>query len=87
MLLDGMALPVGKQIIHLNFNNMTDIKSMVDAAKQLNQAWILTSKKMEETPNDVYNAMCDVDEAVTYLIDKIGEAMKIIAISEMLKKL
>lgn len=27
-------------------------------------------------PNDVYNALCEVDEAVTNLIDKVGEATK-----------
>ena len=64
---------------------MTDIKFMVDAARQLNQVWA-SHNKMSDTPNDVYNALCDVDEAVTNLIDKIGEAMKVIAISEMFKK-
>ena len=57
---------------------------MVEAARQLNQAWV--SYNFDETTNDVYNALCDIDEAVANLIEKIGEAMKAIATSEMLKK-
>lgn len=36
-------------------------------------------------PNDVYNALCEVDEAVTNLIDKVGEATKIITLSSIYK--
>lgn len=51
---------------------------MVDAARQLNQTWKMSSNglEMDNVPNDVYNALCEVDEAVTNLIDKIGEATK-----------
>lgn len=50
---------------------MTDIKLMVDAARQLNQTWNECSKNAEEesTP-EVYNAMCEVDEAVINLVEK-----------------
>ena len=60
---------------------------MVDAARQLNQTWKTCSGNLENdvTPNDVYNALCEVDEAVTNLIDKIGDAVKSIAVSEMFK--
>lgn len=34
----------------------------------------------DNVPNDVYNALCEVDEAVTNLIDKIGEATKTITL-------
>ena len=46
---------------------MTDIKLMVDAARQLNQTWKMSSNDLEtgNIPNDVYNALCEVDEAVT----------------------
>ena len=66
---------------------MTDIKLMVDAARQLNQTWKMTSNGLETNniPNDVYNALCGVDEAVTNLIDKIGEAAKIITLSSIYK--
>ena len=66
---------------------MTDIKLMVDAARQLNQTWKMTSNDLETNniPNDVYNALCGVDEAVTNLIDKIGEAIKIITLSSIYK--
>lgn len=44
---------------------------MVDAARQLNQTWNECSKNAEEesTP-EVYNAMCEVDEAVINLVEK-----------------
>lgn len=66
---------------------MTDIKLMVDAARQLNQTWKMTSNGLETNniPNDVYNALCGVDEAVTNLIDKIGEATKIITLISIYK--
>lgn len=65
---------------------MTDIKIMVDAARQLNQTWKTCSGlETPDVPNDVYNALCGVDEAVTNLIDKIGEATKIITLSDIYK--
>lgn len=66
---------------------MTDIKLMVDAARQLNQTWKTCSNglEMDNIPNDVYNALCEVDEAVTNLIDKVGEATKIITLSSIYK--
>lgn len=65
---------------------MTDIKLMVDAARQLNQTWKMTNDlETDNIPNDVYNALCEVDEAVTNLIDKIGEATKIITLSSIYK--
>lgn len=66
---------------------MTDIKLMVDAARQLNQTWKMSSNDLEtgNIPNDVYNALCEVDEAVINLIDKVGEATKIITLSSIYK--
>ena len=56
---------------------MTYIKLMVDTARQLNQTWNECSKNAEEeiTP-EVYNAMCDVDEAVINLVEKISLCLK-----------
>lgn len=79
-----MALSVGKQIIYLNFNNMTDIKIMVEAVRQLNRVWS-SYKRNEEVANDVYNALCDIDEAVTNLVEKVGEAVRTITIYEIFK--
>lgn len=60
---------------------MTDIKIMADAARQLNQTWKMSNGlATDNVPNDVYNALCEVDEAVTNLIDKIGEATKTITL-------
>lgn len=63
---------------------MTDIKLMVDAARQLNQTWNECSKNAEEeiTP-EVYNAMCDVDEAVINLVEKISLCLKEKSIVDM----
>lgn len=68
---------------------MTDIKLMVDAARQLNQTWKMSSNGLEtgNIPNDVYNALCEVDEAVTNLIDKVGEAIKIFTLSSIYKSI
>ena len=66
---------------------MTDIKLMVDAARQPNQTWKMSSNGLEtdNIPNDVYNALWGFDKAVTNLIDKIGEATKIITLSSIYK--
>ncbi len=66
---------------------MTDLKIMVDAVRQLNQTWKLNSKELEteQIPNDVYNAMCEVDEAITNLIEKVGEGMKALTLNEIFK--
>ena len=66
---------------------MTDLKNMVDAARQLNQTWKMCSNGMdsENIPNDVYNALCEVDEAIINLIDKIGETSKAITLSSIFK--
>lgn len=63
---------------------MTDIKIMVDATRQLNLTWNECSKNAEEesTP-EVYNAMCDVDEAVINLVEKISLCLKEKAIEDM----
>lgn len=66
---------------------MTDLKIMVDAVRQLNQTWKLASNGLEaeQIPNDVYNAMCEVDEAVTNLIDKVGAGVRAITLYHIFK--
>lgn len=66
---------------------MTDLKIMVDAVRQLNQTWKLSSNgfETEQIPNDVYNAMCDVDEAITNLIEKVGEGVKVLTLNKIFK--
>ena len=63
---------------------MTDIKLMVDAARQLNHTWTECSKNAEEesTP-EVYTAMCEVDEAVINLVEKISLCLKEKSIVDM----
>lgn len=64
---------------------MTDLKIMVDAVRQLNQTWKLVSNGLEteQIPNDVYNAMCEVDEAVTNLIGKVGDGVRTITLNHI----
>ena len=49
---------------------MTDLKIMVDAARQLNQTWSTCSKDIEkeDDTSKVYNAMCEIDEAIINLV-------------------
>lgn len=58
---------------------------MVDAARQLNQTWKTCSNGLEtgNIPNDVYNALCEVDEAVINLVEKISICLKEKAIVDM----
>ena len=58
---------------------------MVDAARQLNQTWKMSSNDLEtgNIPNDVYNALCEVDEAVINLVEKISLCLKEKAIVDM----
>ena len=67
---------------------MMDLNNMVEAVRQLNQTWKLSSNgfETEQIPNDVYNAMCDVDEAITNLIEKVGEGVKVLTLNKIFKK-
>lgn len=64
---------------------MTDLKIMVDAARQLNQTWNICSKDIEkeDAASEVYNAMCEIDEAIINLVEKIGLCVKAQSISTM----
>lgn len=63
---------------------MTDIKIMVDAARQLNQTWNECSRNAEqESTTEVYNAMCEIDEAIINLVEKISLCVKEKAIVTM----
>lgn len=63
---------------------MTDIKAMVDATRQLNQVWSTCTKDIEdENTSDVYNALCEIDEAVINLVEKVSLCIKEQSISDM----
>lgn len=63
---------------------MTDIKIMVEAARQLNLTWNECSRNAEEeNPSEMYNAMCEIDEAVINLVEKISICLKGQAIAKM----
>ncbi len=66
---------------------MADIKIMVEATRQLNQAWTTCSKNIEEEEaSDIYNAMCEIDEAVINLVEKVSLCVKAQSISDMYGK-
>lgn len=64
---------------------MTDIKIMIEATRQLKQAWESTccDVKGEAITNELYDALCEVDEAVGNLIEKVGDATKTIVIGSI----
>lgn len=66
---------------------MTDIKIMIEATRQLKQAWESTccDVKGEAINNELYDALCEVDEAVGNLIEKVGDATKTIVIGSINK--
>lgn len=66
---------------------MTDIKIMIEATRQLKQAWKSTccDVKGEAITNELYDALCEVDEAVGNLIEKVGDATKTIVIGSINK--
>lgn len=64
---------------------MTDLKIMVDATKQLNQAWSTCSKDIEkeDSASEIYNAMCEIDEAIINLVEKVSLCAKAQLVSTM----
>ena len=64
---------------------MTDIKIMIEATRQLKQSWKSTCGNIDRDAiaNELYDALCEVDEAVGNLIEKVGDAAKDIAISSI----
>lgn len=64
---------------------MDDMKEMLDAVKHLNQVWAALSDNVEskDYTSEIYNAMCEIDEAVIYLVEKVGLCIKAEAICSM----
>lgn len=62
---------------------MIDIKIAIEKARQLNQAWKSISSDLDKDniPSDLYEALCDIDESVSNIIEKLGEAVKIMVIN------
>lgn len=58
---------------------MTNLSSMVEAVRQLNQTWkSCNNLENERIPNEVYYALCDIDEAINNLIEKVGDGARLI---------
>ncbi len=57
---------------------MVDIDAMINVVRQLNQTWTSCTKgiEQEDLPTDVYNSICDIDEAIITLVEKIGLCTK-----------
>lgn len=57
---------------------MIDINATINAVRQLNQTWTSCTKgiEQEDLPTDVYSSICDIDEAIITLVEKIGLCAK-----------
>lgn len=64
---------------------MKDIKIMVDAARQLNEKWADYSKGIEKDCENqlIYDSMCEIDEAIINLVEKISLCVKAQSINAM----
>ena len=62
-----------------------DIKIMIDAVRQLNETWSICSKDVEkeDDASEVYNAMCEIDEAIINLVEKVSLCTKAHSVSIM----
>lgn len=67
---------------------MIDIKLMIDATRELNQAWDSCGKDMDKEcdNSDIYEAMCEIDEAIINLVEKISLCVKAQSVSTMYGK-
>lgn len=66
---------------------MEDMKAMVDAVRHLNQVWKASNLiKNRDSSIEAFNILCDVDETISCLIDKVGESVKILTINAILNK-
>lgn len=66
---------------------MIDVKIIIGTTRQLKQAWKSTCGNIEREAiaSDLYDVLCEVDEAVGNLVEKVGEATKIIVIDSINK--
>ncbi len=64
---------------------MIDIKIILDSTRQLKQSWKSTCDIIESETfsSELYDVLCEVDEAIGNLIEKVGDATKTIAISSI----
>ena len=65
--------------------SMEDLKIMIDAAKQLNRVWSTCSNGLdkEDDGSEFYYAMCEIDEAIINLVEKISLCVKAKAVNAM----
>lgn len=58
---------------------------IIDATKYLCTVWKTVAKDMEKTDisNDVYSSMCETDEAIALLTEKIGDFTKALTIAKV----
>ncbi len=64
---------------------MKDFDVVVDIVRQLNQAWNTCTKDAEKKgySTEIYNAMCETDEAIINLVEKISLCAKAQMVSTM----
>lgn len=65
--------------------DMIDIGVMINAARQLNQAWdeCCAEVSKEVCPPDVYDAILEIDKALIVLTEKIGACAGVCAVTSI----
>lgn len=58
---------------------------IIDALAHFNEVWSEVTKDIEkqDISSSAYNSVCEIDEAVINLVEKVGKCVKDLAISKM----
>ena len=62
-----------------------DIAKIIEALAHFNEVWSENTKDAEkqDISSNTYNSICEIDEAVINLVEKVGKCVKDLAISKM----
>lgn len=62
-----------------------EITKIIEALAHFNEVWSEVTKDAEkqDISSNTYNSICEIDEAVINLVEKVGKCAKDLAISKM----
>lgn len=62
-----------------------DTTKIIEALAHFNEVWSEVTKDAEkqDISSNTYNSICEIDEAVINLVEKVGKCVKDLAISKM----
>lgn len=62
-----------------------DTTKIIEALAHFNEVWSEITKDAEkqDISSNTYNSICEIDEAVINLVEKVGKCVKDLAISKM----